>query len=335
APGAGPRRRARGRRRMTAPPSPRGTAPPRSARGARPRPGGTARARRREAAALVMPSLLPILVLSVAPLVMGIALAFTDARLVRRPDYEFVGVDNFVRLLDNSYFWESFRIGMAWAVSVTLLQLVAAMGLALLLDAGLRFQGLTRVLALIPWAMPPVVVAIMWQMIYSPNAGPLNAALGALGLPDDVNWLADFSTALPAVVVVGVWVGMPQTTVTLLAGLQQIPSELHEAAAMDGAGAWRRFTGVTLPGLRPIVASITSLNFIWNFNSFSLVYVLTEGGPGGRTMLPMLFTYLEAFKNRNIGYAAAMGMVLVIVVVLLLALYLRSQFRDDREGKVG
>ncbi|MGW8529581.1 MULTISPECIES: carbohydrate ABC transporter permease [Nocardiopsidaceae] len=320
---------------MTAPSSPRGTAPPRPARGAPPRPGGTARARRREAAALVMPSLLPILVLSVAPLVMGIALAFTDARLVRRPDYEFVGVDNFVRLLDNSYFWESFRIGMVWAVSVTLLQLVAAMGLALLLDAGLRFQGLTRVLALIPWAMPPVVVAIMWQMIYSPNAGPLNAALGALGLPDDVNWLADFSTALPAVVVVGVWVGMPQTTVTLLAGLQQIPPELHEAAAMDGAGAWRRFTGVTLPGLRPIVASITSLNFIWNFNSFSLVYVLTEGGPGGRTMLPMLFTYLEAFKNRNIGYAAAMGMVLVIVVVLLLAFYLRSQFRDDREGKVG
>ncbi|MFJ9552248.1 carbohydrate ABC transporter permease [Nocardiopsis sp. NPDC101807] len=320
---------------MTVPSSPRGTSPPRPARGARPRPGGAARARRREAAALVMPSLLPILVLSVAPLVMGIALAFTDARLVRRPDYEFVGVDNFVRLLDNGYFWESFRIGMVWAVSVTLLQLVAAMGLALLLDAGLRFQGLTRVLALIPWAMPPVVVAIMWQMIYSPNAGPLNAALGALGLPDDVNWLADFSTALPAVVVVGVWVGMPQTTVTLLAGLQQIPSELHEAAAMDGAGAWRRFTGVTLPGLRPIVASITSLNFIWNFNSFSLVYVLTEGGPGGRTMLPMLFTYLEAFKNRNIGYAAAMGMVLVIVVVLLLAFYLRSQFRDDREGKVG
>jgi multiple sugar transport system permease protein len=183
--------------------------------------------------------------------------------------------------------------------------------------------------------MPPVVVAIMWQMIYSPNAGPLNAALGAAGLPDDVNWLADFSTALPAVIVVGVWVGMPQTTVTLLAGLQQIPDELYEAAAMDGAGAWRRFTGVTLPSLRPIVASITSLNFIWNFNSFSLVYVLTEGGPGGRTMLPMLFTYLEAFKNRNIGYAAAMGVVLVVVVVLLLALYLRSQFRDDREGKVG
>ncbi|SIQ11492.1 carbohydrate ABC transporter membrane protein 1, CUT1 family [Cellulosimicrobium aquatile] len=296
------------------------------------RTGGMARAKRREAIVLVMPSLLPILVLSVAPLVMGVALAFTDARLVRQPDYQFVGVDNFVRLADNSFFWDSFRIGMIWAVSVTLLQLVAAMGLALLLNSGLRLQGLTRVLALIPWAMPPVVVAIMWQMIYSPNAGPLNAFLGALGLPDDINWLADFSTALPAVIVVGVWVGMPQTTVTLLAGLQQIPDELHEAAAMDGAGAWRRFTAVTLPSLRPIITSITSLNFIWNFNSFSLVYVLTEGGPGGRTMLPMLFTYLEAFKNRNIGYAAAMGVVLVVVVVLLLAIYLRSQFRSEKES---
>ncbi|AIJ22352.1 carbohydrate ABC transporter permease [Amycolatopsis methanolica] len=294
------------------------------------RKGTMARSRRREAIALVMPSLIPILVLSVAPLVMGLALAFTDARLVRNPDYDFTGIDNFTKLAGNSFFWDSLRIGLIWTVGVTVLQLAASMGLALLLNSGLKLQGLTRVLALIPWAMPPVVVAIMWQMIYSANGGPLNAFLGSVGLPDDTNWLGDFSTALPAVIVVGVWVGMPQTTVTLLAGLQQIPQDLHEAAAVDGAGAWRRFTAVTWPSLRPIVTSITSLNFIWNFNSFSLVYVLTEGGPGGKTMVPVLFIYLEAFKNRNIGYAAAMGLVLVIIVVLLLAVYLRSQFRDDR-----
>ncbi|WP_326949149.1 sugar ABC transporter permease [Amycolatopsis sp. NBC_01307] len=291
------------------------------------------RTRRREAIGLVLPSLIPILVLSVAPIVVGIFLAFTDARLVRHPDYTFAGFDNFGRLAENDLFWDSLRIGMIWTVGVTVLQLAAAMGLALLLDSGLRLQGLTRVLALVPWAMPPVVVAIMWQMIYSANGGPLNAVLGSVGLPDDINWLGDFSFALPAVIVVGVWVGMPQTTVTLLAGLQQIPAELHEAAAMDGAGAWRRFTAVTWPSLRPIVTSITSLNFIWNFNSFSLVYVLTAGGPGGKTMVPVLFVYLEAFKNREIGYAAAMGLVLVLVVVLILAVYLRSQFRDDRAGK--
>ncbi|WP_372666316.1 carbohydrate ABC transporter permease [Amycolatopsis kentuckyensis] len=294
-----------------------------------------ARTRRREAIALVLPSLIPILVLSVAPLVVGIFLAFTDARLVRHPDYGFAGIDNFTKLAGNTLFWDSLRIGMIWTVGVTLLQLAAAMGLALLLNSGLRLQGLTRVLALVPWAMPPVVVAIMWQMIYSANGGPLNAVLGSVGLPDDINWLGDFSVALPAVIVVGVWVGMPQTTVTLLAGLQQIPAELHEAASVDGAGAWRRFTAVTWPSLRPIVTSITSLNFIWNFNSFSLVYVLTAGGPGGKTMVPVLFIYLEAFKNREIGYAAAMGLVLVVVVVLILAVYLRSQFRDDRTAGKG
>lgn len=304
-----------------------------TATGGRRRVSGLEKARRREAAILVMPSLIPILVLSVAPLIMGIALAFTDARLVRRPKYEFVGVDNFVDLFSNTMFWESFRIGMVWAVAVTVLQLLFALGLALLLNSDLKFQGLTRVLALIPWAMPPVVVAIMWQMIYAPNGGPLNAVLGAIGLPSDTNWLANFTTALPAVILVGVWVGMPQTTVTLLAGLQQIPEELNEAAAVDGANAWQRFRSVTWPSLRPIVTSITSLNFIWNFNSFSLVYVLTEGGPGGKTMLPMLFTYLEAFKNRNIGYAAAMGVVLVVVVVALLAIYLWAQFRQDRDPR--
>lgn len=308
------------------------TTPPNRKRQRGPR-GAQGRTRRREAIALVMPSLIPILVLSVAPLVVGVALAFTDARLVRHPDYDFTGLHNFGRLAENALFWDSLRIGMIWTVSVTLLQLVAAMGLALLLNSGLRLQGLTRVLALIPWAMPPVVVAIMWQMIYSANGGPLNAFLGSVGLPSDTNWLGDFSTALPAVIAVGVWVGMPQTTVTLLAGLQQIPAELHEAAAVDGAGAWRRFTAVTWPSLRPIVTSITSLNFIWNFNSFALVYVLTEGGPGGQTMVPVLFVYLEAFKNRNLGYAAAMGVVLVIVIVSVLALYLRSQFRHDSTEK--
>ncbi|MFI2752134.1 carbohydrate ABC transporter permease [Cellulomonas sp. P22] len=292
---------------------------------------GVGRARRREAVALVIPSLIPVLAFSIYPLLNGIFLAFTDSTLKRNSESNVVGLDNFARLVGDTLFWESFRIGMIWALSVTVLQLVAGMGLALLLNADLRLKSVTRLLALIPWAMPPVVVAIMWRMIYSPTTGPLNAVIGFLGGPSDTNWLGNFDTALPAVIVVGIWVGMPQTTITLLAGLQQIPDELHEAAAIDGANAWSRFWNVSLPSLRPIVASITSLNFIWNFNSFGLVYVMTEGGPGGKTMLPMLFTYIEAFKNRNLGYAAAMGDVLVLVVVVLLAVYLWAQLRGDRE----
>jgi len=289
-----------------------------------------AKQERREAIALVIPATLPILIFSVFPLINGIYLAFTDATLRRNVESDFVGLENFARLVGDYMFWDSFRIGVVWSISVTVLQLVAGMGLALLLNADLRLKGFTRVLALVPWAMPPVVVAIMWKLIYR-QTGPLNAFTSLFGGDSNTDWLANFETALPAVIVVGVWVGMPQTTITLLAGLQQVPAELHEAAQVDGANAWHQFWKISVPSLRPIIAAITSLNFIWNFNSFGLVYVMTEGGPGGRTMLPMLFTYLEAFKSKHLGYAAAMGLVLVVFVLILMSFYLWSQFRKDKD----
>lgn len=303
-------------------------AAPRTGRKAGPRE----RAERREAIALVVPALLPILIFSVIPLLSGVALGFTDATLARNAEISFIGFDNFVELAGDHRFWGSFGIGLVWAGSVALLTLVCSMGLALLLNSNLRLKTVTRVLALIPWAMPPVVIAIVWRMIYNPTSGPLNATLEAVGIPG-VNWLGDFGTALPAVIVVGVWAGMPQTTVLLLAGMQSISPELHEAAAVDGAGSIRRFWHVTLPALRPVIFAITSLDFIWQFNSFGLVYVLTEGGPGGRTMIPPLFTYLEAFRNREIGYASAMGNVLVVAIMVILSLYLIHQFRQNRQAQ--
>jgi multiple sugar transport system permease protein len=278
----------------------------------------------REAIYLFLPALLPVLLLSVYPLVRGIALGFTDARAGLNVDTSFVGFDNFTRLLDNDLFWSSFRIGLIWTVSVTGLQFLAALGLALLLNADLRLRGVACTLALIPWAMPPVVVAIMWRLLLHPTNGPVNAILGT-----DINWLGNFSTALPAVIVVGIWVGMPQTTVTLLAGLQSIDRSLYEAAAVDGASTWRQFVSITLPQLKTVILAITSLDLIWNFNSFGLVYVLTAGGPGGRTMLPMLFAYNEAFRYGNFGRAAAMGDVMVVIIIVFLAFYLRSRLRSQ------
>lgn len=296
------------------------------------RVGHRARAQRREAIVLVIPALLPIIIFSVIPLLSGVALGFTDTTLSRNSEINFIGFGNFIELFGDNRFWGSFGIGVVWAGAVALLTLVCAMGLALLLNSDLRLKGLTRVLALIPWAMPPVVIAIVWRMIYNPNSGPLNGALEAVGIPG-VNWLGDFSTALPAVIVVGVWAGIPQTTVLLLAGMQSISAEQHEAAAVDGAGAFRRFWHITLPALRPIILAVTALDFIWQFNSFGLIYVLTEGGPGGRTMIPPLFTYLEAFRNREIGYASAMGDVLVIAILLILSLYLVNQFRQTKGAR--
>ncbi|GGS67572.1 carbohydrate ABC transporter permease [Streptomyces cinerochromogenes] len=304
---------------------------------ARTPPAGERRAAGRRTAGhgtwfLVLPALVPILVFSVGPLLYGILLAFTDAQSGRTAATRWTGALNFRDLLHDTLFWESFRIGLVWAVGVTVPQFLLALGLALLLNQDLRLRGLARALAIVPWAMPEVVVGIMWRLVYNPDAGILNETLRDLGLGAGRDWLSGLATALPAVVVVGVWAGLPQTTVALLAGLQNVPRELHEAAAVDGAGAWRRFRTVTWPALRPVALAITALQLIWNLNSFALVYVLTGGGPGGKTRLPMLFAYEEAFRYGQFGYAAAMGCVLVAVVSVLLAVFLAGRLRGGDEA---
>lgn len=282
----------------------------------------------RETWLLLLPALIPVILFSVYPLVRGIYLGFTDAEAGFNRPTNFNGLDNYAWLMNNELFWSSFKIGLIWAFSVTILQFLASLGLALLLNMDLRFRGLARTLALVPWAIPPVIVAIMWRLLLNPTAGAVGKMMGAVGLPDDINWLGNPTYALPAVIVVGVWAGMPQTTVTLLAGLQNVPGELHEAAALDGAGPFRRLWHVTLPSIRPIILAITTLDFVWNFNQFALVYVLTAGGPGGDTMLPMLFAYNEAFKYGHFGYAAAMGNAMVVIIALLLLFYVRRQLKE-------
>jgi multiple sugar transport system permease protein len=284
----------------------------------------------REALLLMIPALLPVLVLSIAPLARGIYLGFTDSRAGFGVPTHFIGIDNFRALIHDSLFVNSFKIGLIWAGSVTAIQFVLALGLALLLSQPLRGRWLARSLALVPWAMPSVLVGLMWKLFFQPQAGILNEALYRTHLPgSNIDWLSDFSWALPAIILVGVWAGMPQTTVALLAGVQSISDDLHEAAATDGASAWQRFRTITLPQLRPVIIAVTTLDLIWNFNSFGFVYVLTQGGPGHATELPMLFAYNEAFKYGQFGYAAALGDAMVVVITVFLMFYLWGRLKES------
>ncbi len=303
--------------------------PPIFARGRRNRSGSGLSGR--ETMLLLIPALLPIVILSVLPLVRGIYLGFTDARAGLNVPTTFIGLDNFRALLDDELFVNSFKIGLIWSVAVTAIGFCFALGLALLLTQNLRGRWLARSLALVPWAMPAVVVGIMWKLVFQPQAGVLNEALRRGHIPgENTDWLSSFSWALPAVILVGVWAGMPQTTVALLAGLQSIQDELHEAAAVDGATAWQRFRTITLPQLRPVIIAITTLDFIWNFNSFGLVYVLTEGGPAGKTQLPMLFAYSQAFEYGEFGYASALGSAMVVVIAVALVFYLWGRLKETK-----
>lgn len=280
-----------------------------------------------------LPAFIPLVIFSVVPLAKGIWTAFTDleAGLYFKP--KFIWFENFGRLLGDSLFWHSFKIGIIWAVSCTVLSLVLGFGLALLLNQKLRFLGLMRVLSLVPWAMPPVIVAIMWSILLNPAVGPIRGIFNFLHLPGgETNWLADFNTAFPTVVLIGAWVGMPIITVSILAALQGIPQEIIEAAKIDGTSAVQRFRYVTLPAVRAITTALVALNIIWNFNSFGLVFVLTAGGPGGKTFMPALFVYNESFKYGNFGYAAAMGVVMMLAVLGMLGIYLRARGRQDKEA---
>jgi multiple sugar transport system permease protein len=285
----------------------------------------------RETTLLLIPALLPVLILSVVPLMRGIYLGFTDSRAGLGVPTTFIGLDNFSALLEDDLFINSFKIGLIWSVAVTVIGFFCALGLALLLTQNLRGRWLARSLALVPWAMPSVIVGIMWKLFFQPQAGILNEILRRTHLPGETtDWLSSFSWALPAVILVGVWAGMPQTTVALLAGLQSIRDELHEAAAVDGATTWQRFRTITVPQLMPVIIAITTLDFIWNFNSFGLVYVLTEGGPAGKTQLPMLFGYSQAFEYGEFGYASALGSAMVLVISAVLVFYLWGRLREAK-----
>lgn len=280
---------------------------------------------------LLLPVILLVSVFSLAPLLRGIYLGFTDYRL--GDPIKFNWFENYVQLFNDEYFWRSFRIGIVWTVVVTAIQIILGLGLSLLLNTKVKFVSVYTILALIPWATPPIIRGILWRQMYEPYTGAVNILLGSVGLISaPINWLSSFEYVIPAVIVAGVWGEISKAAIFLLSGLQTISAELYEAAKIDGAGHWHQFWHITLPMLKPILAAIISLTFMWNFNTFGIIWVLTQGGPGGLTRLPMLAAYEEGFRYGYIGYAAAIGNVMVIILSVMLFMYIRVQLRERNES---
>jgi multiple sugar transport system permease protein len=277
---------------------------------------------------ILLPILIPIILFSLLPLGRGIYLGFTDYTLGSNP--KFNGFENYSQLFKDHYFWKSFQVGIVWTIAVSFGQMILGMGLALSLHSKIRFSSVYSVLILIPWAMPPIIRGIVWRQIYSSDSGILNLVLIHLNMiAHPINWLSSFEHVIPAVIVAGIWGGVPQTTIFILAGLKGISSDIYDAAKIDGAGLWTKFSRITLPLLKPTLAAVICLNVLWNFNSFGLVYVLTQGGPGGMTRLPMLAAYEEAFRYGYVGYAAAIGNVMIVFLSIVLYFYLRIQFKEQ------
>ncbi|WP_419999792.1 carbohydrate ABC transporter permease [Streptomyces boninensis] len=263
------------------------------------------------------------------PLIASITTGFFKQDL-RFPGRTWAGLQNYADVLDRD-FWPVLQHTLVFTVGATAIPFVIGFALALALNSGLKGSGFLRGLFLFPWVIPGVVVSFLWMWIFNANYGVLNGALMKAGIIDEsISWLGEPTTAMLAVIITKTWASFPWMMVMLLAGLQTVPRELHEAAAVDGAGAVRRFFAVTWPGVRAVAAITVLLEFIWNFQHFDTIYVLTGGGPAGATETFAVAVYQDAFKGYDLGHATALGGLWMLLLLVLVGVYLKT---SEREAK--
>ncbi|MDQ8155609.1 MAG: sugar ABC transporter permease [Gemmatimonadota bacterium] len=270
--------------------------------------------------AFIAPSLAHLVVFTIAPVGFLLWISVHDWDLLAS-DRPFVGLAHFRELGADSLFWRALRNGLVYALYVPA-TMVAALGTALVLDQPLRGIKILRVVVFLPYVASTVAIALVWQWLLHRDFGLLNAALVAMHLPR-IDWLGNPATALPALMLVSAWGQLGYMMVVYLAGLQAIPASLLEAARLDGANAWQRFRLVVWPMLRPVSTYLLLTGIIWSFHGFTLVYVMTEGGPAHATDVLVYRIYQTAWEFRRFDVAAAMSVVLCGLLLALTALQWR------------
>ena len=279
---------------------------------------------------LVLPGLALLVAVVLYPLIAALVTAFFQQSLVI-PGRQFVGLDNIISVLQGD-FVDLLAQTLTFTVGTTLIPFVIGFALALALNTRIRGANVLRGFFLVPWLIPGVVVSFLWMWIFNANYGVLNAMLEGLGLISEPQaWLAHPNTAMAAVVIAKTWQSFPWMMVMLLAGLQTVPPELYEAAEVDGAGVVRRFTAITVPHLRGIIGLVLLLEFIWNFQHFDIIYVLTGGGPAGATQTFATAVYETAFKGYDLGKAGALGLLWMVLLMVLVVVYVRFSEKGEKE----
>jgi multiple sugar transport system permease protein len=259
------------------------------------------------------------------PAVNAIYLSLTSTNLLNISAQTFVGFDNFVRIFQRPDFWESLRNSALWTFGNVAFQLVLGMIGALILNAKFTGRGVIRGIVLLPWATPSVLVALMWLWILDPNLGIVNHLLRAVGITSSpIAFLADQHTALPTLMFIDIWQGIPFFAVMILAALQGVSGELIEAARIDGANAWKTFWQVVLPLIMPTVLITVILRLIWTANYFDLILVLTNGGPANASLTLPLNAYITAYKGTDLGGGAALGVIQALLLAVLVVFYMRQ-----------
>jgi multiple sugar transport system permease protein len=282
---------------------------------------------------LAAPALLGLALFVALPFLVALGLSFTDLRLGSPLPVEFVGLEQYRRIFTDPAFLRALANNALFAIVVVPAQTALALGLALLLDRGLHGTLLFRTLFFLPVVFPMALVSVIWILIYAPGPeGMLNAFLSlvSLGAWEPRDFLRDPALALPAIMLLSLWQGAGFQMIILLAGLQSIPRDLYEAAALDGAGRWQRFRHVTLPGLRNPLVFVMLITTILAFRLFDQVRIMTRGGPEDATTVVMFETVQAAFDRQQVARACAMTVVFFLIV-LAVTLVQRRLARQQRQ----
>lgn len=240
---------------------------------------------------------------------------------------KFIGFANYTHMMSDPTFWNSIAKTAYQVVGTVVGQMILGMGMAVLLARNFRGVGLLRSLYIIPMMITPVIVGLLWRMLLNPSDGVINYYLSLLGIHGP-NWLGDTRTAMPAIILTDLWFSTPFVGVILLAGILSIPTEIFEAARVDGASSGKIFRTITLPLLRPMIFLALLFRLMDAMKRFDSIYVMTGGGPGNSTETLDLHIYFATFENLQVGYSAAMGCVLLVLIFGISLLILRKMEND-------
>ncbi len=278
--------------------------------------------RRAQPVVYIGPAVLVLTVFLAYPIIAGIVTSFTNSSLVKPASGQFIGLSNYRTLFADPTFWEAVARTGVWATANLILQVGLGMVLALVMHQRLFARGLFRSIVIIPWIAPTVVVALIWSFLLDPTSGPINHFLVSSGLISNPPlWLADTTWALPTLTLISVWKWTPFVAVILLAGLQTVPPDLHEAAMIDGAGRVQRFRYVVMPHISTSIALSSLLTVAYSVNNFNGIWLFTKGGPVGATDTLTTVAYRLAFQEFDLGKAAAVAVFLFVLMMIFSVVY--------------
>jgi multiple sugar transport system permease protein len=265
------------------------------------------------------------------PLLSAVALSVQDIKIIGTQG-QFVGLENYTRVLSNENFWEALGRSVVWVVGNALVQTLAAFAAALLLNAPFRGQRLARIWIILSWIVPAVVVVIIWRWLLS-SSGIVNYLLLALGLTaEPLGFFSTRNAATLTVLLINAWRWFPFMAVTLLAALQSIPRELYEAAEVDGASASRRFRSITFPLLQPVLFVLGLVGTLMSFNVFDVIWLLTGGGPSSATTTLPVLIYDTAFTKYRLSQAAAISVIAGLLLLLFAVVFIRFMAPKQEEA---